>query len=409
MDEEVNSELQKLNKLLQTPEQIISPYYKLQYFDMTNIEMNFFDLVDCIAKIDWLVKEEQLRGNEVVIDVSVGNKLAVIALYLVGQLNKCELSYHTSSKTLANERLKGKITHIDVADAMESRVKLPSLPITSVKLPYSLLFAIDKSRDNITLTEITERMYYKKDLKTIPQENNPEFVKKTKSMAMGVSRQLNKLQDYGYITRDKGKKSAPIRITSQGKQIMDLQFSPSFNPSIAILHKLYHFMQKIYGNFSMKTFYQRFYLQKFVYLGTRYEFDFGQPFIFNLYLKGPYSPKLSSQGFLLEKLLDHDKLIKQQEQNFTSHELKVMENILQLKQQINEIHSSPDLLELLVTMDYLIREELKEEGGTKREAELTSIIEQRKRKKYPLYQKYKPKLIDLLEQEFDLDREELKY
>lgn len=57
-------------------------------------------------------------------------------------------------------------------------------------------------------------------------------------------------------------------------------------------------VKRLYPRFDIKNFSYRFKLQKFVFLLRGYGLDLGYPF--SLYLKGPYSPDLARDAFLVD-------------------------------------------------------------------------------------------------------------
>ena len=200
-------------------------YPTLEEIDSDNYKVDFFNLPEVIASIHKIVQEETKKGNEVVIDISSGNKIIAIAMFLVAMHNQLQVTYCVASKYAAEEfdSLFGKPQPVEfqqIAWSSSQLQSLPSLPIEFRKIPFDILECLMAAGDRGVRSE-SELVLLKKKVKkpTLAPARVP------KKDIISISRKISELMAYGYVKKDirPGRRERPIVLTEDGKQILDLK------------------------------------------------------------------------------------------------------------------------------------------------------------------------------------------
>lgn len=209
---EVERHIKALKKEI-FPEKERSPYPFVYEVDAENYKVDFFDLAEALTDICAIVKKEIDQGNEVAIDVSSGNKIIAIALFLGGQIFRVPITYCTAGKYASMKPGKGEkeeVPPMQIAFSAKEKVELPLLPLTLEDIHFDILKVLDKEERVPSVTELIELL----------------GKRPTKSEIVSTSRKLEELANFGYIIKQRIGRSTRIRITVAGKKIASLADLP---------------------------------------------------------------------------------------------------------------------------------------------------------------------------------------
>ena len=97
---DVSSDLSKrVNKIIEgvvahiQSEQVRVTYPWITQIFHTQHRINFFNLTQAISQIDQIIETEKQAGNAVVVDLSSGNKIIALALFIVCTLQEIPMTY----------------------------------------------------------------------------------------------------------------------------------------------------------------------------------------------------------------------------------------------------------------------------------------------------------------------------
>ncbi len=180
--------------------------------------VDFFDVVKAIVDIDIIINEETKNGNEIAVDISSGNKIISIALFIAAQINKLPVTYckaggYAPLKRDKNKRIKEKARPDEIAFSVKGKVDIPLLPLVIKKLPYDILESLSEIKYSSSISDLIRKMG-KED---------------TKSEILSTSRKIEELEKYGYVIVNRAGVKKELRITDEGMMAASLRKSPSIN------------------------------------------------------------------------------------------------------------------------------------------------------------------------------------
>jgi DNA-binding MarR family transcriptional regulator len=185
------------------------PFLKREDFDTTR-KVSFFDLTAAIVEIDQIIKSERAARYEVTVDISTGNKMVAVALYLAAQLNKVPVTY-CSARYYSSQRKRGQTPTSEqdqIAFSAAESYELPSLPLRLDPLHFDVLERVAKIGEVASITELVNLVEGEMDVK--------------KSDLMRFSRIADELIDYGYMKRKRSGRAVELRITDAGRAVYPL-------------------------------------------------------------------------------------------------------------------------------------------------------------------------------------------
>jgi hypothetical protein len=167
----------------------------LRDIDDKHERCNFFDLFECMTKIDLLIKQEKEKGATVVADISSGNKIIAIALYLVAAMNNVPVTYFIAGKYAEAEGLAEQYAY-----SVRGQRRVFTLPLLIKPIHFDILEKLDSlggyAESAIALTD-----------------------KKDKKNSISIARRLRTLETMGYAIRlGKG-----YKISIEGKEVLKLK------------------------------------------------------------------------------------------------------------------------------------------------------------------------------------------
>lgn len=187
-----------------SPKRGFKPYPFVFKVDIENYKTDFFDIVRAFSDINKLIDEEKRKKNEVVIDLSTGNKTITMALFLAAQTNKLKSTYCKAGKYFSKTQAKGKQTKpAEIAHSAKEPVEVPQFPLYLEDLPYNLLAKLVDLKKVSSISELLKEMGQKP----------------VKSNILSLSRKLDILAEHNYIKLSRLGKRKEIEITELGKQI----------------------------------------------------------------------------------------------------------------------------------------------------------------------------------------------
>jgi hypothetical protein len=167
----------------------------LKEIDDTNERCNFFDLFECIAKIDLLIKREREQGATVVIDVSSGNKIVAIALYIAAALNNVPVTYFIAGKYAEAEGLAEQYAY-----SVKGHRNVFTLPLSIKPIHFDILKKINSVGG---YTESAAAL----------------SINRNKKESISIARCLRTLEAMGYVVRlGKG-----YKISLEGREVLKLK------------------------------------------------------------------------------------------------------------------------------------------------------------------------------------------
>jgi hypothetical protein len=185
------------------------PFLRTENFDMTR-RVDFFDLPAAIVDIDQIIKAEEEAGYEVTVDISTGNKIVAVALYLAAQFNRVRVTYCSAGK-YSVQKSKEQADNVEqdqIAFSAERSYDLPTLPLRLDPLHFDVLQKVAKKEEVASITELVSLV---------------EGVKKVqKSDLMRYSRITEELIDYGYVQRKRSGRVVKLYITDAGRTVYPL-------------------------------------------------------------------------------------------------------------------------------------------------------------------------------------------
>lgn len=185
------------------------PFLRREDFDSTH-RVNFFDLPAAIVEIDQIIKFEKAARYEVTIDISTGNKIVAVALYLAAQFNRVPVTYCSAGKysvQMSKEQANNS-EQDQIAFSAEKSYELPTLPLRLDPLHFDVLEKVAMKGEVASITELVNLVEGTKDVE--------------KSDLMRLSRIAEELIDYGYMTRRRSGRVVELRITEAGQAVYPL-------------------------------------------------------------------------------------------------------------------------------------------------------------------------------------------
>lgn len=158
---------------------------------------SFFDLSECITKVDSLIKRERERGATTVVDISSGTKIVATALYIAAALNNVPVTYFIAGRYAEAEGLPEQYAY-----SVRGHRRVLTLPLLIKPIPFDVLEKLDSvggyAESAVALTDT-----------------------KDKKKSISIARYLRTLETMGYVIRlGKG-----YKITSDGKEVLKLKIT----------------------------------------------------------------------------------------------------------------------------------------------------------------------------------------
>lgn len=195
------------------PEKGRSPFPFVNEVDTKKCKVDFFDLSKALTEVCSVVKKEIEKGNDVAIDVSSGNKIVAIVLFLTAQIFRIPVTYCTAGRYASmrsSKKEKEEVPPMEIAFSAREKVDLPLLPLTLQDVHFDILRVLAQKERIPSVTELIELL----------------GKKPTKSEIVSTSRKLEELANFGYIIKRRIGRSTRIRITLAGKKIAALADMP---------------------------------------------------------------------------------------------------------------------------------------------------------------------------------------
>lgn len=219
LTESVNKHIKILREELFPSDKKIKPFPFLLEID-EGTKVDFFDLPLAITEINARVKEELSRGNEVSIDISSGNKIVAIALFLVAQINGLRVTYCSAGKyaSMCNDSSKETIIPEQIAFSVRERFEIPLIPLKFETIPTEILKKLNEINGRVqSIRELAEQIYPSREI--------------GKREIIEISRKLEILESYDYITSKRKGRNMNIEITNSGRKVIILDPIISGNKS----------------------------------------------------------------------------------------------------------------------------------------------------------------------------------
>jgi hypothetical protein len=214
LTEDVEKNLRTLsNRLFPPGAPRLYPFLRSEDFDTTK-RVDFFDLPSAIVEIDQIIKSEKEAHHEVAIDISTGNKIVAVALYLAAQFNKVPASYCSAGKYSVQKRedQADNVEQDQIAFSAEKSYDLPMLPLRLDPLHFDVLEKVAKKSEVASITELVNLVEGAKEVE--------------KSDLMRFSRIAEELIEYGYMKRKRDGRVVQLYITDAGKSVYLLAHLP---------------------------------------------------------------------------------------------------------------------------------------------------------------------------------------
>jgi len=208
----INKHIELLKKALFSQKSGIKLYPFLLEIDDTK-KVDFFNLPAAIAEIDAIVKNEINQGREVAIDISSGNKIVNIALFVVAQKYGLRVTYCVAGKyaSMNQEELSEETIPEQIAFSVREQYEIPRLPIKIEKIPVDVLKALEEIGGKAaSITTLAKKLY----------SSQKEIGKRE---IISVSRKIDILAEYGYVIKKRKGREFTISITNDGKKILALE------------------------------------------------------------------------------------------------------------------------------------------------------------------------------------------
>jgi len=175
-------------------------------------KVDFFDLPSAISEIDSIVKKEISEGKDVAVDISSGNKIINIALFIVAQRYGLKVTYCAAGKYASmKEGISLEETNPEqIAFSVKEHYDIPRIPINIEPIPINVLKALETLGGEVdSIIKLARVLYSKNDV--------------GKREHISISRKLDVLLEYGYVTKRRRGRKYIISITSAGRKILSLQ------------------------------------------------------------------------------------------------------------------------------------------------------------------------------------------
>jgi len=211
LTEDVENHMNLLKNELLTSKDGFKPYPFVFEVDISTHYTDFFDLTTALVDIDKIIKKELAAENEVCADLSTGSKTISMALFLATQLNKVRSTYCKASKYINLNKPQSMYdvegaSLTEIVTSAKEPVHIPNFPIHLADLPYNILSELSKLNSVNSISDLLRHLKEPID----------------KSHILSLSRKLDIMEEYGYITMKREGKSKKIMITQLGKQISKL-------------------------------------------------------------------------------------------------------------------------------------------------------------------------------------------
>lgn len=197
---------------------------QLTYPFITQIHHNkyhidFFNLTKAISQIDRIIETEKQTGNTITADLSSGNKIIALALYIVCTLHGVQTTYCVAGKYAPGiqEPEPGEIRDLraeSISFSVTKHEELPELPLAVSKVPFEIMKKIINQKGEIG------------SIKTLAELLKGESV--SQSDIVKVSRHIETLEGLGYVQRQRKGRNVAIKVTEKGQAVVDLAEAPSF-------------------------------------------------------------------------------------------------------------------------------------------------------------------------------------
>lgn len=205
----IDKHIETLKKLLFPPKERMKFFpFLLEIDDTTRVD--FFDLTSAIAEINAKIKDELSRGNEVSVDISSGNKIIIIALFIVAQMYGLKVTYCSAGKyaSMREESIE-EVEPDQIAFSVRERYEVPRIPLKLERIPVEVLVKLKEMGGKVD------------SIKTLAEKLNPGM-KIGKSEIIETSRKLEALEAYGYVVKRRRDRSVVVEITDSGKGVLAL-------------------------------------------------------------------------------------------------------------------------------------------------------------------------------------------
>lgn len=203
---------------------IQSPQGRLMYPFITQIHhnkyhINFFNLTKAISQIDRIIETEKQAGNTIAADLSSGNKIIAIALYICCTLRGIQSTYCVAGKYAPGiqEHKPGEVSDLraeSISFSVTTHEELSELPLKVSKVPFEILKKVIDQKGEIN------------SIKTLAELLKGESV--SQSDIVKVSRHVETLEELGYVQRQRKGRKVAIKVTQKGQAVVDLAEAPSF-------------------------------------------------------------------------------------------------------------------------------------------------------------------------------------
>jgi hypothetical protein len=172
--------------------------------DADSHRIDFFDIASAMAEIASIVKNEIAQKNQVSADISSGNKIVAVALFLASQLLDVPVTYCTAGKYASMDDTYDSLKQI--AFSVQRSLNLQKLPLSLIPVSWDVLKKLSQVDEVGSMSELL--LLLKKD--------------KSKSNLITISRQLEVLFSLGYISQTFKGRGKRVRITESGKSVINL-------------------------------------------------------------------------------------------------------------------------------------------------------------------------------------------
>jgi len=172
--------------------------------DADSHHIDFFDIPSAMAEIVSIIKNEIAQKNQVSVDISSGNKVVAIALFLASQLLDIPITYCTAGKYASMNNTYDSLKQI--AFSVQKSLNLQKLPLSLMPVSWDILKRLSQVDEIGSMSEL---------LLLMKREKN-------KSNLITISRQLELLSNLGYISQAFKGRGKRVRITDSGKSVINL-------------------------------------------------------------------------------------------------------------------------------------------------------------------------------------------
>jgi len=190
--------------------------------------VDFFSVPRAFAEISEIVKDELRERREVHIDVSSGNKIAAISLFLVGQQFNLFTTYSTpwgykvdnlpGNARSISERLED--VQAVVAHLIRDYIVIPRLPLRIEAIDFEALGEINEAGpEGISLTGLAQRL---SGADRSPRPSKADLVR--------LSRVCDSLVEWGYIDRFRRGREVRLVATPSGRDVLPMALAGSSEP-----------------------------------------------------------------------------------------------------------------------------------------------------------------------------------